>query len=741
MLDPTLLGLLRQIEQDQIVLPAMQRPFVWKEDRIYRLIDSLLRGFPIGAVMLWKTSTIQRFRRLPRDLETEIPEVFNYEKSAENANKYLVLDGQQRLTSLFAAFKGTYNHKRLFIDVLSGSSEGKDPGNEYYDSQFLSAADAVSLSETANGPRRHFIPVQELIRISPVHAAADAHKKALALNLGIEETERITNIYIRCATILGNSKSLQVIPVDEDPSHVTPIEEILEIFARVNSGGLVLQKSDLLMSLLDLTWNDIQPELQMLVRDINERRPFAFTRDDVLKTLLLAEGAETRFDKLVSNRKQIEQLAQKLPTYVPAIKKAWQLLGCILLDDCKIHSERFFRGGHNALLPFVMYLSSHQNISNTDKKKIVLGIYLSIMSGVFSGAEARMGAFTKNKVTGASSFPLENLMALVTREYGIKSLDDMLRRHLDLTLNIAHGGITLDRNPEELQRDHIFPKSQLEKAGYSYDVVNHYANFHFLRGTDNLNKLDKPPQEWFRNPGKNVPPYSENDLAERLLTWDDLEPGHFESMIEKRGTRIRQKAEELFGIQEDQFNELFSQRTNTTETKDEIRSSKTGAREDAEVSMGTFANDKTPARDKKTPNPIRKELAAVVAAFDCIAPAELKTSGTAANYRQVRPPEWPDGFKMHYEFTQVHGRIGAELHLENSRAARLGPGLARFSGTKVGPQKMALEWDPESINRRGRLKIKYAIGENPEDVARTMLDLIRHTRDAVVKIAARVSAA
>ena len=101
-----------------------------------------------------------------------------------------------------------------------------------------------------------------------------------------------------------------MITVDEDPSHVTPVEEILEIFVRVNSGGLVLQKSDLLMSLLDLTWNDIQPELQTIVREINDRRPFVFTRDDVLKSLLLAEGAETRFDKLVNDRKQLEQLAK-----------------------------------------------------------------------------------------------------------------------------------------------------------------------------------------------------------------------------------------------------------------------------------------------------------------------------------------------------------------------------------------------------------------------------------------------
>jgi len=554
MLDPTLFGLLSQVEKDEIVLPAMQRPFVWSDERIYRLIDSLLRGFPIGAVMLWRTSQIQRFRRLPRDLDTDVQEIFNFETSTDNSSKYLVLDGQQRLTSLFAAFKGTYNHRRLYIDVLSGSPEGKDPGKEYYECQFLPQADVTALNRADNGPRRHLMPIQDLIKVNPVYAASSAHKKAQDLKLNDEETARITDIYIRCATILGNSKSLQVITVDEDPSHVTPVEEILEIFVRVNSGGLVLQKSDLLMSLLDLTWNDIQPELQSIVREINESRPFVFTRDDVLKSLLLAEGAETRFDKLVNDRKQLERLAKKLPAHISDIKRAWQMLGVILQDHCRIHSERFFRGGHNALLPFVLFLGKQEQISNVEKRNIVIGIYLAIMSGVFSGAEARMGAFSRNKVADANSFPLEHLAAMVKREYGIKSLDDMLKRHLDLALNIAHGGITLDRNPEDLQRDHIFPKSRLEKVGYAYEIVNHYANFHFLRGVDNLNKLDKPPDEWFRNPGRNIPPYSDKDLEERLLTWDDLQPGSFEPMIDRRGKKIRQNAEKLFGVTEQEFN-------------------------------------------------------------------------------------------------------------------------------------------------------------------------------------------
>jgi hypothetical protein len=558
MLDPTLFGLLSQIERDEIVLPAMQRPFVWKEDRIYKLIDSLLRGFPIGAVMLWRTSSVQRFRRLPRDVDVELPEVFGFETSTETANKYLVLDGQQRLTSLFAAFKGTYSHKRLYIDALSGSSEGKDPGNEYYVCRFLADKEATELNTTSDGERKYFVPIQELIKITPVHAANAAHKKATAIALNEKEAERLTDIYIRCATILGNNKSLQVITVDEDPSNHTPVEEILEIFVRVNSGGLVLQKSDLLMSLLDLKWNDIQPELQKLVRDINASRPFSFSRDDILKSLLLADGAETRFDRLVADRNQVETLAEQLPAHIPAVKRAWELLGCILMDNCRIYSERFFRGGHNAFLPFVLFLSHHEQLSNDDRRKIVIGIYLSLMSGIFSGAEARMGAFAKNKVAKASSFPLQELIALLKREYGLKSLDDVLRRHRDLALNIAHGGITLDKNPDNLQRDHIFPKSQLEKAKYGYEKINHYANFHFLRGADNLNKLDRPPHEWFRKPGSNVPSYSDKDLEERLLTWEDLEPGQFDAMIERRGKKIRQKAELLFGLQEDSFNAMFA---------------------------------------------------------------------------------------------------------------------------------------------------------------------------------------
>jgi len=319
---------------------------------------------------------------------------------------------------------------------------------------------------------------------------------------------------------------------------------------------LVLQKSDLLMSLLDLKWNDIQPELYRAVKEINAARPFNITRDDVLKSLLLAKGSETRFDRLVADRGRVEKLAAELPQLLPAVQAAWQSLTLLLMDDCKITSERFFRGGHNSLLPFVMYLVANPTPSPAEKRRLVVAVYTALMSGVFAGAEARMGSFARKECVKGKPFPLERLSRLVASHYGVNSLESLLSRHLDLALNIAHGGITLDNNPENLQRDHIFPRATLEKQGTPPDRTNHYANFHFLRAKDNLNKSDTPPHEWFKKPGEQ-PAYSDDDLKERLLTWELLQPGQFPAMLEERRKLIHGRALRLFGMAAPDFDKLF----------------------------------------------------------------------------------------------------------------------------------------------------------------------------------------
>jgi hypothetical protein len=133
----------------------------------------------------------------------------------------------------------------------------------------------------------------------------------------------------------------------------------------------------------------------------------------------------------------------------------------------------------------------------------------------------------------------------------------LLRHHLDLTLNIAQGGVVLDNNPDELERDHIFPKARLAAAGVPEHEIHHYANFHFMRQSDNRNKTDRPPHEWFKQPGEGAQPYSIHDMASRLLEWEWIEPDAFSTLLEKRGARIREAACTLFRMDELAFNLLF----------------------------------------------------------------------------------------------------------------------------------------------------------------------------------------
>jgi hypothetical protein len=561
MFDPTLNGVMALIDAGKIVLPAMQRPFVWKEDRIVRMIDSMLRGFPLGTALLWKTAAMQRFRKFHRDVVPNGAITVDFE-SDESREKYLVLDGQQRLTSLLVAILGTYDSKKLFIDVLSGARGDKDPGDTYWDCRFLNEAEAKALSEwpRSAGDKRGravFVKFQDMMRLPAPKAGGIATRRAAELSLDAEQTDRMTESYLQCATVLASKTALQIHLIDEDSVEERPIDEILEVFVRVNSGGLVLQKSDLLMSLLDLKWNDIQPALYRAVEEINKARPFDITRDDVLKSLLLAKGSETRFDRLVSDRAKVERLASDLPALLPDIVRAWKATTVLLVDNCKITSERFFRGGHNSLLPLVLYLSANPTPNPAEKRRLVIGIYIALMSGIFAGAEARMGLFAREECVKKGAFPLQKLARMVATYYGVNTLELLLSRHLDLALNIAHGGITLDNNPEELQRDHIFPRSKLEKAGLPESETNHYANFHFLRGKDNLNKSDTPPHEWFKKPG-DQPPYTDLDLRERLLDWEMLQPGRFADMIRQRTAAIHQRALALFGTDLPQFESLFA---------------------------------------------------------------------------------------------------------------------------------------------------------------------------------------
>ena len=130
----TIITLLNDIKNGEIVLPAIQRDFVWPEEKILKLLDSIMRGYPVGIALLWETYENIRFRPFVMDFRPEnLP---SFHENAELTKLKLVLDGQQRLQSLFIALYGTHEGKPLYFDVLSGR-ESDDLAEERFVFDFM----------------------------------------------------------------------------------------------------------------------------------------------------------------------------------------------------------------------------------------------------------------------------------------------------------------------------------------------------------------------------------------------------------------------------------------------------------------------------------------------------------------------------------------------------------------------------------------------------------------------------
>src|SRR6266550_3129469 len=106
-----IITLLNQVRSGEIVLPAIQRNFVWSRYRVSTLLDSIMRGYPVGIALLWETYADIPFRRFIQDYQPEAVHTFLDNKRKKKLK--VVLDGQQRLQSLFVALYGSYDGEQL----------------------------------------------------------------------------------------------------------------------------------------------------------------------------------------------------------------------------------------------------------------------------------------------------------------------------------------------------------------------------------------------------------------------------------------------------------------------------------------------------------------------------------------------------------------------------------------------------------------------------------------------------
>ncbi|MGQ3683999.1 MAG: DUF262 domain-containing protein [Candidatus Loosdrechtia sp.] len=487
-------------------LPNIQRPFVWSEEQICRLFDSILRQYPISTLLIWKTKMgVRRRKFIDNYKEEHRHKLSMFKVPDDDKKKCLVLDGQQRLQSLFIGLRGSYDGKELYLGILSG--ELAAPDDIRYKFKFLDPQSAVF-------PHIRFKDIVFSDEKPRVIADGIAAKAGRAMTTA--EADKIKDHVDLIRETFFNESGIGYQELDSiDQANLYKEDDVVEIFIRANSGGTRLGKSDLLFSLLTSAWEEADDKMEILLDELN-MQGFAFTRDFILKTCLtlLDQGARYEVEKFrkAGVRDNIESEWEKITT---AIKDVADFVRGSTFIRCDKALPSYL-----VLIPLV-YLRYHFPAAWGTKKDVELYLLRSLLAGAFGGTPDQLIDDLVTKLKDQKVFDLNEIFGVIrTAGRSLELTEDRFWAigynsesiHLLFNLWYRDFNYTPAFAGNLPQIDHVFPQSLLKKVKapnpntgkmnvmkYREGDRNQLANCMLLTATENGagGKSDTPPVEWF----------------------------------------------------------------------------------------------------------------------------------------------------------------------------------------------------------------------------------------------------
>jgi hypothetical protein len=523
-------------------LPNIQRPFVWDEEQICRLFDSILREYPISTLLIWKTDSGIRRRKFIDNWSGNL-KISPYFVPEDTKRKCLVLDGQQRLQSLYIGLCGSFDGKELYFNISSGSASL--PDDIRYHFEFLPAGKAaypwVKFKDLVFSNRKKRDLMQSLEASAQRELSLD-EKNRLEDNLDlVDRTFKMEEVI-----------TYQELDSIDNPSVYTD-EDVVEIFIRANSGGTKLEKSDLLFSLLNATWDVADNRMEELLDDLN-RHGFDFDRDFVLKTCLVLLGQGARYEVSKFRKDGVRQ----------AIEQQWDALSNAIRDVADfVRSKTYIQGdsalpSYLALIPLI-YVRHHFPKAWAEAQNVENFLIRSLLAGAFSGQSDRLLDALVRRFKELERFDAEEAFGV------IRSQNRSLEITRDRFFHMGYGSKTIhllfnlwypafshhpayDNNLPQV--DHVFPQSRLKAtrvvseetgrsaAAYGSDIINQLANCMLLTRAENGagGKGDTPPDAWFA--GKSAEYFAMHLIPQDPALWQMDRYGDF---IEARKQLIAEK--------------------------------------------------------------------------------------------------------------------------------------------------------------------------------------------------------
>ncbi len=408
-----------QKSSNKLVLPSLQRKFVWKHQQVCALFDSVMQGFPVGTFMFWKIQNSPS-DKIVREGMKFYEFLSEYDKKelgsgkqipdSDLKNKTIVasIDGQQRLTSFNIALRGKYrlnrSNRELYINLnFNSENEDEDMQQEKrYEFKFLNPDEVKRKYQRINTINREseiWFKVKHVMNHkirgynNKVQIQKDCSKKSIEFVdfakkhikdrlKANENSEKIISQIERKWNRYSNILHTLHYKIHYDTTisyfelEQADISDIVEIFIRLNNAGTNLTRSEMLMSVVSAIWPDARSRVDNLLKRINEDG-FEFDVDFVMRSALVLLDRE-----VLLNTKYISKVAKQLEPYWPKIKTS-------ILDAQKTlvalgYSDRNLKS-YNSVIPIVYYFSKGADRTPNSDAREQIRFYLNSTSilGVF----------------------------------------------------------------------------------------------------------------------------------------------------------------------------------------------------------------------------------------------------------------------------------------------------------------------------------------------------------------------
>lgn len=536
-------SLVSYIDLGVIGLPDIQRPFVWKNSKVRDLFDSMYQGYPVGYLLFWKNASMTDNSVIGVDKKQVVPSL-------------LIVDGQQRLTSLYAVIKG--------IEVIR-----KDFSREKIRIAFSPFQEKFEVTDAAIVKDKTFLPDISVLWKDD-YDIIRCYEDYLS---GLQETREVTQSdkakIVKAISKLNSLTSfpLTALELSKDISE----EKVADVFVRINSKGTPLNQADFILTLMSVFWDEGRAELEKFSEESKTPstgkpspynhyiKPFpeqllrvsvglAFKRARLQYIYSILRGKDLETETYSEDRR-IEQfeILKVAQAKVLDLKYWHDFMKCI--RTAGFISGKSISSQSNLLYTYIFYLMgrTEYNLNGAKFRKVIAQwFFMTSLTGRYTGSaetamESDLARF-RNVSDGEEFLQiLQNICNLeLTEDYWKISLPNalatssprspsLLAYHAALVLLGAKALFSdievadlLDpaiiSSKAAVDRHHLFPKGYLAKLGIN-DIrdTNQIANYAFVEYGDNIKISDASPAEYLP-----LLMPSDQELVKKMYYWHAL---------------------------------------------------------------------------------------------------------------------------------------------------------------------------------------------------------------------------